>query len=1469
MASTSSSPKPKRRSLARRWFQDLKSELKGKLNKSSTAPSRPSRASNSHASGGSRPTSRPASRRSSPTSSRSENSPKQTAWGRLKTTLNVLQGGIELVPPLESAIGGLISLLDAAAKNRRDYEKLAVDLEITVEFLHQHLKTPTMGPAMDRILSIARTIEKEIESVKARQERSAAGRALEADGDKDDLIGRYRRIEQLLHRIQIEASMSTWAIANEHLVDTRLEKLGQSKLASYDSKLSTSINRRTCTENTRTVILSDLNGWSDNPKSEKVYWMDGMAGTGKTTIACTLSGQLESRGQLAASFFCTRTSPECRDPMRIVPTIAYQLARHSTPFRSALCRVLSEDPDIGSRNIFAQFERLLKEPLEAVEGKLANNLVVVIDALDECEDTRAVSQILDVLFRYVGNLPIKFFVTSRPEAAIREKMLSAEGASRSIFHLHDIERSFVREDIELYLREELEFMSPSPSDVKKLAALADNLFIYAATAIRYILPENKSVDPRKRLANILAAGSMPQKIFSHIDRLYSTVLSTALDDEELELEDKEAIQLVLWTAVCAREPISLQTLTALSGVANEGRTLVALQPLRSVLHVSEQTGLISTLHASFSDYMFTPDRSKRFYCDESAHGQLIARRCLEVMEEQLRFNICDLPSSFASDADVPYLKARIEKNISPSLFYACQYWPDHLKNAAPSDELCGVVDEFFSQRLLFWMEVLNLKECMTIGVQGLVKVQAWLAAAERSSSSTKFCSDAYKFVARFAAHAISLSTPHIYISALPLCPPSSTVSLHYRERMQGLMEVKGTAITQLGRAPLATWTSKTLINSVEYSPDGAQVVCGGFEHPICIRNVHSGKVMVDSFKGHTLPVSSVKFSPNGACIASGSDDQTIRVWDARDGTPFIGPLKGHSWKVTSVAFSPDGTRIVSGSCDYTVRVWDWRNGTHAVAPFEGHTDCVNSVTYSPDGTRIASGSDDRTIRLWDVNTATHIASFKGHVLGVLSVDFSPDNEHIVSGSRDFTIRVWSALDGTLSLGPLEQHTSFVSSVAYSPNGAFIASGSYDRTVRVWHACNGTLTAGPFEGHTAEINSVAFSPDGTRVVSGSNDQSVRIWNVLDGPLATSPSKGHSSRVTSADFSPDGALIASASDDGTIRVWSALDAMLFAGPFKGHTGSVLSVKFSPDGTRIVSGSDDYTIRVWHTHNGVLVVSPFEGHKGWVTSVAFSPNGSRIASGSYDQTIRVWDASNGTLVAGPFEGHTHWIKSIAFSPDGAYIASGSTDKTIRIWNSNTGTQIATPSQEHWVTSVCFSPDSSHIISGSFGKEICIWNARDGKLVGSPLEAHMSTVNSVAFSSDGALIVSGSNDRTIGIWSFVDGKLVKPLLQGHTSSVNAAQLSPDGLSIVSASADHTLRVWDVRAGHETDITLTEPWDIRDDGWVLNAKSHLLFWLPGEIRYYFPRINNRFTIGPLGSIQVDFDSLLLGQDWNKCLLDG
>jgi hypothetical protein len=502
--------------------------------------------------------------------------------------------------------------------------------------------------------------------------------------------------------------------------------------ALYNSSYSTTIKRRGCTAETRQTIQAELQEWAADPNGAKVYWMNGMAGTGKTTIMYSFCEWLEANGLLGANFCCSRLSSSCRNVHDIVPTLAYQLARYSPAFRSALCKVLEADEDTSKRNIVTHFTKLVQEPMQKVNAAIPEGVVVVIDALDECEDSYGVQLVLETLLRFASDLPIKFFVTCRPEPMIRGKMLALDGYSPSVLHLHDIEQSIVEADIKKYLTDALGSMSPppSPNDIEQLAKRAGKLFIYAATAARYIHPDDMRVDSCTRLKTMLKTELAPgdtrasTKRYEELDGLYRSILAAAFNPK-LEDEERVVMEHVLRTVICAREPMNVEMLASLLNLTKE-KVEIALEPLRSVLHVPEGGGLVAPLHASFPDYLFDKRRSENFYCDRVKHGELLANCCFDVMEAQLRFNICNLESSFVFDKDVEGLDKRIKTSISPTLSYSSRYWGVHLGEATNMEGLQFKLLDFLSHRLLFWMEVLNLEQQMTVGPEILHQVQSWL-----------------------------------------------------------------------------------------------------------------------------------------------------------------------------------------------------------------------------------------------------------------------------------------------------------------------------------------------------------------------------------------------------------------------------------------------------------------------------------------------------------------------------------------------------------------------------------------------------------------------------------------------------------------------------------------------------------------------------------------------------------------------
>ncbi|KAG8742618.1 hypothetical protein FRC10_001216 [Ceratobasidium sp. 414] len=1433
-----------------------------------------------------------------PAQSAAEQNAKRRGWAELKTFASLLSKGSALFGPLKQAVDGVLTCVEtfeSVAKNREDYERLRTELNALFQDFPGYFGESTPPEIKTSIADLAQGIERELGLIREKQHERGLGSYVKADQDAEDVLACYRRIQRLFERFMAST------------IEARLEKLPNSPDAMYRSAKSSDL-RSGCTPETRVQVLEQLCDWAYDSESKKIYWMNGMAGTGKTTIAYSLCERLESTRQLAAGFFCSRQLPECRDVNRIIPTISYQLARFSRPFRHAISRVLEENPDVHNQLLPDQFRKLILEPLNQIKDTLPIDLTVVIDALDECDDDNGVDKILNILLSSAQDLPVKFFVTSRPEAKILDRMGDKQGGRLPAeLRLHELARSSVQGDIRTYLASELE-SSPvaiSAGDLGTLVERSGVLFIYAATVVRYVGNDNFARGP-KRLAEVLrVSGSSLSGGDKGIDALYAAILEAAFDDPGLSESDRDEMKLILDTIICAQEPLSVDVIAGLLGLDDGMSVQAALRPLRSVLHVSDTTHIVTTLHESFPDYLFNKRRSNRFHCDMKEQNARLAQLCFDHINiPNPPFNICNLESSYVFDKDVPDLDIRVKKAISMELSYACRYWDAHLKSAQESQDLAGMLSRFLSNRLLLWMEVMNLKMWIYDGASMFRQMQEWSQKANWLDEDTKeLLRDAWMFTTSFSSSPAALSTPHIYVSTLSFWPSNRPITKYYPQRQPHLISRASTAMRARGAIPLVVINAGGGIVSLAYSPDGAYIVSGSFDNTIRIWDAHTGQSVGEPLQGHTSLVNSVAYSPDGAYIVSGSHDNTIRIWNAHTGQAVGQPLQGHTNWVNSVAYSPDGAYIVSGSSDNTIRIWDAHTGQSIGQPLQGHTRLINWVAYSPDGAYIVSCSFDDTIRIWDAHSGQSIGQpLQGHTGFVNSVAYSPDGAYIVSGSRDNTIRIWDAHTGQSVGQPLQGHANWVYSVAYSPDGAYILSGSRDNTIRIWDAHTGRSVGQPLQGHTNWVYSAAFSPDCKHIISGSVDSTIRIWDAHTGQSVGQSHQGHTSMIHSVAYSPDGAYIASGSSDNTLRIWDAHTGRSVGQPFRGHTSAVYSVAYSPGGAYIVSGSDDNTVRIWDVRTGQSVGQPFQGHTRWVNSVAYSPDSAYIVSSSHDNTIRIWDAHTGQSVGQPLQDHTSSVNSVAYSPDGAYIMSGSYDDTIRIWDAHTGQSVGQPLQGHasWVYSVAYSPDSAYIASGSRDNTVLIWDAHTGQTVGQPLQGHTSWVYSVAYSPDGAYIVSGSDDKTIRIWDAHTGQSVGQPLRGHTSWVSSVAYSPNGAYIVSGSHDKTIRIWSVQPGGtmsnipesgNSSPRTTVPsnfipnarhagphicnlgcridrydtiWTLNSDGWVVVHESKLLVWVPPDLRHTLLSPRCTVIISTYGLLQLGFDRCKIGDHWQE-----
>ncbi|KAJ7210182.1 WD40-repeat-containing domain protein [Mycena pura] len=1101
----------------------------------------------------------------------------------------------------------------------------------------------------------------------------------------NNLAGEMVRLKESFdHAVGTQTLSHTTKIlaTTKHLEGTGLiEKL---RHISYDASL-----RSECLDGTRQALLDELSQWATSPSDRNILWLSGVAGSGKSCIATSLSQLFRQQQCLGAFIFFTRNNVANSNPAAVLQTLAYKLAQFNTHIRHAISAAIGQNPDILDAPIRTQFETLLRGPLLTTEPYINKSVVIIIDALDECSDPAWRTALASLIADMLSTLPsvYRFLITSRPEVDIR-------GRFKGKVHTRHLSISAAETgtDIMLYIQERLKEVQvqgtgipkewPGESAIQQLAIYAGGLFIWAATACNYI----QASRPQRRLKNLVAHDF---KGDNRLDEMYTTALKGSGDwtgDDDFE-KDTHAILGCIVLAKAPLRDVAIDSLLSLdSGTASE-----VLGQLGCVIH-RDGNGNAQVLHASFSDYLLTAERSGShpWNIRERLHHHSLALGCFHVLGHQLHFNICGLQDSHLLNSEVPALPTVLGA-LSPELCYASQYWGDHYHDAEASETLASHVQQLLEVNFLHWLEVISLLGKVQTANKVLETVQKRAAGGHLGL----LLNDARRFL-DVSSPVIAQSAPHIYVSALAFAPKLSMVRKNYGHRFQYVLRHN----TPLDKR----WTplQKTLT-------------------------------------GHTMTVQSIAFSPNGRQMISGSDDETIRIWDTVTGAQVGEPLKGHNSWVRAVAFSPDGRNIASGANDQTIRIWDSESGVGVGKPLTGHSDTVCSVAFSPDGRKILSGSFDQTMRIWDSETGALLAEPFKHSSPVYSVAFSPDGQQIVSASNDI-IRLWDSKTGEpfrdLWTG---DHDQWVTSVTFSPNGRQIAAG-ITYSLHLWDLATGELREYPLPQHHGVINSVAFSPDGRWIASGSGGGTVCLWDLETGALVEEPLTEHQASVEAVAFSPDGRQFASGSVDQTICIWDSETAATVGPPLTGHRDMVWSVAFSPDGRQIVSGSTDTTIQLSEAVSGERVGELLTGHSDQVTSVSFSPDGKQIVSGSYDLTIRIWDSETGAPVGEPLTGHHYSVESVAFSPDGKRIVSGSVDTTIRIWDSKTGTQVGQPLTGHHniVFSVAFSPDGRHIVSGARDNTIRIWDSKTGEAVGEPLKGHTSWVSSVTFSPD---VMGGSS--------------------------------------------------------------------------------------------------------------------------------
>ncbi|KAF9025025.1 WD40 repeat-like protein [Hymenopellis radicata] len=1397
--------------------------------------------------------------------------------------LKIVKEASDVFVPLKSVVGGLLACVDAyqnTAANYEEMEKVIGSIDgLLATLVAKGVEWRSASKDSDtRMVKLEGDLNQIIKDINGLQNRGFLARLAENAADARELVSAYQKIEKVLRAFQFEISLDIEGNVQDILMEVISNKLPWSTEASFRADIqSDTVLRGLCTSGTRVEILDKIMSWAqaDDADSPSVFWLTGLAGTGKTTIAYTICRHLYDEKRLpVSSFFCSRQL-NSRDSRLIIPTICRNLAELFRSYANELVPILQRDSVLPKARIPEQIDGLLVRPWSAsLPGRDGLPVpVVVIDALDESNNG---VEFLKNLFRVVGGkhlTGIKFLVTSRVEPEI-VKLFDSNQLPADAIRLHEVPKVGVQADIAKFLAEQLPEVDAN--ERAELTLRADGLFIFAATAVRFISPPDyplSQYEQREKLQELLEPGSP-----SGLDELYKQVLSVAFREEDAKFLRRRLD--ILHAVVCAQELISVPVIARLLSL-DEGTTTTCINSLHSVLYVSPLDRLVSCYHASFPEFILDAQRSRftapppftkmksrelGMFCDKPVFDARLAHHCFRIMEAELHFNICHLPSSSMLDYEVDKLPELVRMHVTPVLRYAARHWGEHLLVAGLTDRvfLHNDLKVFLTNVFLFWLEAMNLIGSKSLCFPLLQLARRWLKL-EAESHLSVLVDDAANFATSFTGGSASQSTPHLYISCLSTWSSSAPISKIWKPCFKHLPLFLPASV---GTASLLTIL--TPVRTVAFSPDNLKLASAAVHYSsdksIRIWDSTTGELLQE-LVGHTDNITCVLFSDDGAYIVSASHDMSIRIWDVLTGEQ-LKQLLGHTNSVNAVAFSHDTQYIVSGSKDKFVCIWARDPKVDdQLRQLDGHMGIVESVVFSHDDTQVVSSSHDKSVRIWDVKTGQQVRELTGHTKIIWSVACSPCGPQIVSGSADNSIRIWDASTG-IELKQFNIHTSDVTSVAFSHDGQKIVSGSADNSIQIWDVTKGELLNELITHTDTALYTVMFSYDGTRIVSGSN-LAICVWNATVAGEQPEKLKGHMQKVDQVAFSSDGKQVISLSLEKTIQIWDTTTGQqLKEFDYSAHHPESALLALASDSTLACSADikdghcQPIGILIWDTASGKLLTKQYISEK--VTCLLFSPNSTCIVIGLESGSLIIWDSRMGEQLQ-HLKGHTESIKSVAFFPDGSQLVSVSADKSIiRTWDMRSGENIKVLSTgDTSVTSVAVSVDGKQIVCGSFSGSVIIWDAETGECL-KDIELDRGWVISVAFSPrvEHPQIVAGlgapNTDNSVQVWDATTGTV--RALRGHTSSVRSVAFSPDGTHIVSGSSDNSVRVW-----RNTDDP--GPWHIDSDGWIWSHDDSQvrLMWLSPERHPSLLTPEAAMIIWVKGYATVSFDDCHVGEDWHKC----
>ncbi|UPK93849.1 hypothetical protein LCI18_004784 [Fusarium solani-melongenae] len=1132
--------------------------------------------------------------------------------------------------------------------------------------------------------------------------------------------------------------------------------------AAHDS--SDSWLQATCLESTRVNVLHEIHEWAEDPDSPKMFWLNGMAGTGKSTIARTVVQRLAEAGTLGGSFFFKKGETDRGSPSKLFTTLAASLSRWQPPVSRHIEHAINRNPQIFDQMPHQQFSKLILEPLYDAILRTPKPIVIVIDALDECQHHSVTSIITDI-FPRARSLPhpgLKFFLTSRPELPILAGFPSlGRKSSYQDMILHNVSCDVIKKDLETYLSTTVERIRdryndglsrfpqnwPGPEAIKRLVSMAIPLFIVASTVCRF-LDDRRLGNPKREMDKILAVQDRAHA--SMLDQMYLAVLNQQFgDDHSYTPQQKSQIidefRFIVGSIVLLLTPLTIPALARLfhdkKGVEEFQETVEdRLEHLHSVLSVPPTTerphSPVRVLHLSFRDFLVDHTRQdvNPFWVDEAESHRVLAHRCLRTLNASLRENICQLkhPGVLQTNID----PETVNRSLPPHVQYACLHWIDHMEQTHVDSATGDYIIDFLEIHLLHWLEALSLIGKVFESVEMMERLSR-VTQNTGCSRLSKFLDDSIRFT---GAHArdVALAPLQVYSSALIFVPWNSVVRTTFHAQTPNWISVQPGVKDEWSHC-LQRLKSSGRVSQIALSQDSKLLAATIWDSHVSIWDVKTGAELLPLTRGGML-VFGVTFSADSslACIRA---QKHILVFKVLTGECIQRLHHDQNQICCTCVLTPD--LIASGSMAGEIRIW--KLGTsRLVAKLEADQNTVTTLATSADQRLLAAGTDDGRIMIWQTGSWTHLLTLWASGCGIRQLTFSSDSALIASVSGPVLI----------TAGPL-----------------YITHGE-TRTVTIFEVESGQKLQ-ELSIHNSSPD-LMFRSESVMAVSRPNSLAISIWETKTGELL------HELR----DKRNPERLFTKLSSDSTL-------AISVLGRLDGIGDTVEAVEMSADNTLIAFGTKSGNIDVWQVRlDKDKCLGTSEGDPGSIKAV--SPDLSLTASyHAATFTLTVRETAAGRCLHRFNSGRSP--NSVVFSPNSKRVLS--MGDQVLTWDIETGAELLAlenPSQETFYRAA-FSP-TSELIAMAHPKGIQVWHISTGKCIQTIENCFQRDSTCLAFSSDSACIVA-ANDEGVQAWAVMTQQSLFTLRIGGWRNVSIA-LSTDKKLIALASDGQMVRVWQVSTG-------------------------------------------------------------------------